>query len=384
MDMLSKKELEELTGRPEGPCASIFLPTHRAGVETRQDPIRLKNLLGQAREMLVARGLRTTEVDRILEPAQGLLENELFWRHQGDGLALFLSPGVFHSYRLPLSFEELAIVTDRYHLKPLLPLLAGDGRFYVLALSQNEVRLLGASRYSADEVELGDDVPESLADALKLDDPEKQLQFHTGSSGGGGAGRSAVFHGHGAEDDSKDDILRYFRKIDRGLRDVLKGQEAPLVVAGVDYLLAIYREANTYPGLVEEGMMGNPEELSVEELHERAWKIVGPHFSEARREATERYAELAGTGKTSTDPREVVLAAYYGRVDTLFVAYGVRRWGVFDPGTGEVDLHDEPEAGDGDLLDFAAVQTVLNGGAAYLTDLEKMPGGADVGCVFRY
>jgi Bacterial archaeo-eukaryotic release factor family 7 len=157
--------------------------------------------------------------------------------------------------------------SGRYHLKPLLPLLAGDGRFYVLALSQNEVRLLGASRYSTDEVKLGDDVPESLADALKLDEPEKQLQFHTGSSGDGGAGRSAVFHGHGAKDDSKDNILRYFRKIDRGLRDVLKGQEAPLVVAGVDYLLPIYREANTYSGLVEEGTTGNPEELSVEELH---------------------------------------------------------------------------------------------------------------------
>lgn len=382
MDTLSKKELEELAGKPEGPCASIFLPTHRAGAETRQDPIRLKNLLRQARERLVVRGLRTTEVDRILEPAQGLLENELFWRHQADGLALFLSSGVFHSYRLPLSFGELAVVTDRYHLKPLLPLLAGDGRFYVLALSQNEVRLLGASRYSADEVELGDDVPESLADALKFDDPEKQLQFHTGSSGGGG--RTAVFHGHGGEDDSKDDILRYFRKIDRGLRDILKGQEAPLVVAGVDYLLPIYREANTYPGLVKEGATGNPEELSVEELHERAWKIVGPRFSEARREAAERYAELAGTGRTSTDPREVILGAYYGRVDTLFVASSVRRWGTFDPGTGEVNLHDEPEAEDGDLLDFAAVQTVLNGGAAYLTDLDKVPGGADVACVFRY
>jgi hypothetical protein len=63
---------------------------------------------------------------------------------------LFLSPGAFHSYRLPLSFGELAVISDRYHLKPLLPLLAGDGSFYVLALSQNEVRLLGASRYGVD------------------------------------------------------------------------------------------------------------------------------------------------------------------------------------------------------------------------------------------
>lgn len=385
MDLLSKRELEELTGKPEGPCVSIFLPTHRAGAETQQDPIRLKNLLGEARERLVeTKGLRATEADEVLEPARDLLSDNVFWRYQSDGLALFLSPGAFRSYRLPLDFEELAVVADRYHLKPLLPLLAGDGRFYILALSQNEVRLLGASRYGVDEVELGDNVPESLADALKFDDPERQLQFHTGAGGGGGGGRAAVFHGHGAEDDQKDDILRYFHKIDRGLGEVLKGQEAPLVVAGVDYLLPIYREANTYPGLVEGGITGNPEELSAEQLHERAWEVMEPRFSEARREAAERYADLAGTGRTSTDPREVVPAAYYGRVEALFAASGLRRWGAFDPSTGEADLHDEPEAGDGDLLDFAAVQTILNGGTVYVTDPEEVPAKADVACVFRY
>lgn len=385
MDTLSKRELEGLTERTGGPCASIFLPTHRAGVETRQDPIRLKNLLGEARERLVeTKGLRTTEADGILEPAWELLEDAVFWRHQADGLALFLSPGAFHSYRLPLSFGELAVISDRYHLKPLLPLLAGDGSFYVLALSQNEVRLLGASRYGVDEVELGEDVPESLADALKFDDPEKQLQFHTGTSGGGGGGRAAVFHGHGAQDDPKDEILRYFRKIDQGLGNVLKDRGVPLVLAGVDYLLPIYREANTYLELLEGGVTGNPEELTAEELHERAWGVVEPRFSGALREAAERYAELAGTGRTSADVREVVAAAYYGRAETLFAVSGAPQWGTFDPRIGEVDLHDEPEAGDGDLLDFAAVQTILNGGAVYVIDPREMPEGGEVACLFRY
>ncbi len=385
MDTLSKRELEVLTEVPEGPCVSLFLPTHRAGTQIQQDPIRLKNLLGEARESLVeTKGLRTTEADEILEPAQDLLSDAVFWRYQGDGLALFLSRDTFRYYRLPLSFEELAVVADRYHLKPLLPLLSDDGLFYILALSQNEVRLLSASRRNVDEVELGEDVPESLADALKFDDPEKQLQFHTGTSGGGGGGRSAVFHGHGADDDSKDDILRYFRQIDRGLGDVLKEREAPLVLAGVDYLLPIYREASTYPALLDGGVTGNPEESSAEELHERAWEIVEPRFREGRREALALYGQLAGTGSASTDPREIVPAAYYGRIGTLLAASGARRWGAFDPATGEVDLHDEPESGDGDLLDFAAIQTILNGGAVYVTDPEEMPEGAEVACLFRY
>ena len=385
MDLLARRELEGLILEREGPCVSIFLPTHRAGAETQQDPIRLKNLLGEARERLVAaKGVRPTEADEVLRPAWDLLSDDIFWRYQDDGLALFLSPGAFRSYRLPLGFEELAVVADRYHLKPLLPLLAGDGRFYVLALSQNEVRLLGATRRSVGEVELGENVPESLADALRYDDPEKQLQFHTGTSGGGGGGRPAVFHGHGANDDSKNDILRYFRRIDRGLRDLLKGQEAPLVVAGVDYLLPIYRQANTYPGLLESGITGNPEELSAEGLHERAWEVVEPHFSEAQREAAVLYEQFAGTGRTSADLREIVRAAYYGRIETLFAVLGAQRWGTFDPGAGGVDLHDEPEGGDGDLLDFAAVHTILNGGTAYVTSPDDMPGGGEVAASMRY
>jgi len=381
MELLPREELERLIEGHEGPCVSIFLPTHRAGTETQQDPIRLKNLLGEAREGLLAKGLRSTEADRILEPAQGLLADEVFWRYQSDGLALFLSRDDFRYYRLPLRFGELTVVVGRYHVKPLLPLLTGDGEFYVLALSQNEVRLLRATHHSVGEVELRD-VQESLADALRHEDPEKQLQFHTGTSGGRG-GRAAVFHGHEAED-TKDAILRYFRQIDRGIQEILKGSQALLVLAGVDYLLPIYREASTYPYLIEEGITGNPEGLSEEELHREAWTLVRPHFLEARREAFARYEQLAGTGQTSSDLREIVPAAYYGRVDVLFAAAGSRRWGAFDPGTGETELHEEAGLGDGDLLDFASVQTLLNRGTVYVLNSEDMPDGLVAASVFRY
>jgi len=380
MDLLPRGELEKLVEERGGPCVSIFLPTHRGGTQTQQDPIRLKNLLGEVREDLLAKGLRSTEVDQILEPARELLADNVFWRHQSDGLAVFLSRDDFHFYRLPLPFEELTVVADRYHVKPVLPLLTGDGQFYVLALSQNEVRLLRATRHSIGEVELVG-VPESLADALKHDDPEKQLQFHTGTSGGRG-GRAAVFHGH--EADLKDAILRYLRQIDRGVREVLKGSQAPLVLAGVGYLLPLYREANTYLQLVEEGVTGNPQGLSEEEVHREVWAVVRPHFLKARREAVARYEQLAGTGRTSNELREVVSAAYYGRVDVLFAAAGARQWGTFDPSTGETRLHKERDFGDGDLLDFAAVQTLLNRGTVYVLHPKDMPSGAAVASMLRY
>src|SRR5215207_478989 len=101
MDLLPRGELEKLVEECGWPCVSILLPTHRVGTETQQDPIRLKNLLGEAREDLLANGLRSIEVDQILEPARELLADEVFWRYQSDGLALFLSRNDFRSYRLP-------------------------------------------------------------------------------------------------------------------------------------------------------------------------------------------------------------------------------------------------------------------------------------------
>jgi hypothetical protein len=280
---------------------------------------------------------------------------------------------------VPFDFEELVVVAGRFHVKPLLPLLSGDGRFYVLALSQNEVRLLQGTRYSVGEVDL-EEVPAGLAQALRYNDSEKQLQFHTATRTPGGKGeRPAIFHGHGVgTNDVKTDI------VDEGLQGLLRDEQAPLVLGGVDYLLPIYREANTYPHLVDEGIKGNPEELRVEELHEQAWAIVHPLFLAAQKEATAQYKRLAGTEQASNDVGEILWAPYHGRVQTLFVAVRLRRWGAFDPGTDEVQLHEEAGPGDEDLLDFAAVQTFLNGGTVYAIEPQKVPGEVPLAAVFHY
>jgi hypothetical protein len=350
-------------GKHKGLCVSIFMPTHRAGAETQEDPIRFKNLLREAEERLLASGLGTPETHELLKPAQRLLWDVHFWRHQSDGLA-------------------------RFHVKPLFPLLSGGGQFYVLALSQNEVRLLQGTRYSVSEVDL-EGAPESLAETLRYNDPEKRFQFHTSTRTPGGKGeRPAMFHGHGvaSADDPKDYISRYFHQVDEGLRDLLRDEQALLVLAGVDYLHPIYKEANTYAYLIDEGIEGNPEELRAEELHERAWAIVHPLFLAAQKEAAAQYRQLAGAGseQASNDLKEIVPAAYHGRVETLFVTVGLQKWGSFDPDTNVVHLHEEAEPGDEDLLDFAAVQTLLNSGTVYAVDSEKVPDEALLAAVFRY
>ncbi len=382
MNVLSQEEWKALLAKHQGWCISIFMPTFRTGAESQQNQIRLRNLLRKAEEKLLAGGLRPQEIKTLMEPAQALPGNILFWRKQSDGLALFLSIDFFRSFCLPEAFAEQVTVADRFHIRPLLPLLEGDRRFHILALSQNEVRFFEGTVRNIKEIEL-ESVPKNLQEALGYDEFGKQVRFRSGTGGGGD--RYAMISGHGAEpDDTKDNLLKYFRLIDRGLRDLLRNEATPLVLAGVDYLFPIYREANTHPRLIAEGIPGNPQGISPDVLHRSALKIVSPYFQKAEQDAVAQYRQSSGTGLTSTDLREIVPAAVHGRVGTLFAASDRQQWGFFHRQTGNIECHEQMEADSEDLLELAAVQTFLNGGSVFILPLERMPDKGDLNAVFRY
>jgi hypothetical protein len=251
----------------------------------------------------------------------------------------------------------------------------------------NNVRLFLGTRYTIDEIDLGD-IPTNMQDALWMDDPEKHTDFHTGTSSTSSEGiRQAVFHGHGGkESEEKTNILRFFQHIDRGLNDLLEEKDIPMVLAGVDYLLSIYREANTYANILNDGLEGNPEELGGKELHQLAWKLIQPIFKEEQKQALERFKQLDGQGNelASADLRTVVKAANFGRVDTLIVPLGVQRWGRYDPEQNKVILEEKPNPENEDLLDFAAMHTLLNSGKVYAIQPENLPGDNELAAIFRY
>jgi hypothetical protein len=385
VDLFTRADLRTLLANRQGPCVSLFMPTTR-GVRF-EDAKRWKNLVGQAEERLAAAGRRSSEARDLLRPARDLADDASFWRSASAGLAFFHSPQTTRSYRLPQQFAEQVVVADHFHVKPLLPLLTGDGKFYVLALSQKNVRLLQGTHHTVAEVPLeGAGVPTSLGEALGEDWVEETRTFHTVSSGGAktGAARSSVFHGQGAEiDNPKEDLLEFAQRVDRGLHRLLHEEHAPLVLAGEQYLLPIYRQANRYPNLLPEAVEGNPDLLSAQQLHTRAWAVVQPHFERERQEKASLYRQLAGTGRTANDPAEVVSAAARGKLQFLFVALGRELWGAFDEATGKVEVHDQAAPGDEDLLNLAAVYALSHKGTVYAVEADQMPDRSLLAAIYR-
>ncbi len=386
MTRMTVEQLMELAERRAATCLSIFLPIRFAPQEWQHDRLVLKNLLEEAERQLAERGLRPAEITRLLAPVEPLMGDGRFWSHLSDGLALFFSPDEFRTLTVPLAFEQQVVVGPRYYLKPLIPLLSGDGVFYILALSQNQVRLFQATRSSVEEVEIKG-VPRSLDEALQYDDFEKEIQFRSSVPSPGGGSRFAIFHGHGALSDvQKTNLLRYFHLVDQGLMSFLGAQNAPLVLAAVDYLHPIYRKANTYPHLLNQGVEGNPDNVHPKLLHQRAWEIVQPLFDRQRQEKLEALqAALGGKrGKCAVRLEEVLPACDQGRVDTLFLAKGAQVWGHYDGESGQVTLKEENDPEGRDLLDLAAVRTLRTAGMVYILEEAEMPVVGPVAALLRY
>lgn len=380
VDSVTMSDMQALLEHRAEPCISIYAPMQRAGKETRQNSIRIKNLLSQAEEQLATQGFDENAIENLLEPIRRDIEDAPFLQQQNEGLAIFRSADFFVFYRVPLDFDETVIVNQRFHIKPLLPMFTSNGRFYLLALSQNDLRLFCGSRSSLVELDLPEDMPTSMEEVTQHDDPEKSLQYHTGE---GTSTAAPVYHGQ-ADADNRVNLLRYFLEVDRGITQILHGQSAPMVLAGVDYLLPLYHDRNNYPNLLAEGVTGNPETLRPDELQPRAWEVVSDYFEHDREEALERYGNGLGNNLASDDLPAIVAAAYYGRVDTLFVAAGAEQWGHFEPADSSVTLHETAQPGDTDLLDAAVAQTLLNSGTIYDLAPEDMPGNSMIAAIFRY
>jgi hypothetical protein len=386
MDLLRIENLRALVEHRQWPCISMYLPTHRTGrKEIREDPIRLKNAIAEAKERLAGAGYARDQASKLLESASNLVVNQGFWLYQSDGLAVFASPELFQYYRLPLRFQDEVVVMDHFSIKQLVPMFSEDGRFYVLALSQKQIRFFEATRLGIQERAVPE-MPKSIADLRQYEEAEEHIQGHTVAITQT-AGTNVVFHGQGTIADKatyKEDVVRYVRTVARKLEKYLGADTAPLVLAGVEYEQAFYRQEDAYHNLLDDGIVGNPEGLDQNQIHAAAWEIVEPHFAEARQTILGHYANLSNTDKTSDRIETILPAAYHGRVRALFIETNARVWGKFDPDTLLTTVHDSPVEGDTDLIDLATVYVLQHQGTIYALRKEEMPAASPHAAIFRY
>jgi hypothetical protein len=169
--MFSRNDFDELVAIDRNPAVSIYLPTHVAGREIRQDPTRLKNLLSSAAGRLAAHR-RKTEIEALLAPAAALVADNDFWRHQEQGLAVFLAPAFSRVHKLPIATSEKLSLGGPFLIKPLLPLLDDAGPFWLLTISAKHTRVYQGWARSVAEV-TGVELPQGIGEIRGMTEYEE-------------------------------------------------------------------------------------------------------------------------------------------------------------------------------------------------------------------
>ena len=371
--------LRALAARAPELTLSILLPTHRSGSDRIQDRIRLRNLIREGLQQLTDQ-VGKQRVGMFNAGLEAVLGADATWEHPAEGLALFATVSGVECFLTPQPLREQVVANQHCHLKPLMPLLAGDGLFYLLELTREGAHLHSGSRFTLTPISTPD-APLVPAEIHPARAPEHLGGVRGVASGHGGAVRHfGVTH----EVQDKDLITRYFRHVDAVVCARLHAERAPLVVAGVGYLLPLYAEVNRYPHMVALGIPGNLEHVSGSVMHERAWSIVAPLFAVAAQQAAERYAHLRGGDLAANDLVAVMAALRQGRVGDLFLAADSERWGGVGASEGKVTEHLTRAPGDDDLLNLALINGLATRSRIQVVPRAQMPDQGDIAAVFRY
>lgn len=286
--------LQQMKGYPS---LTITLPTHRSSPENRQDPIRVKNLVEQATNRLLAE-FSKREIAPLLDRLEKLIQG-IDFRYTLDGLALFANRDFARAVQLPFSLKERVHIDETFFTRDLVFAMNRTPRYWVLVLSEKPTRLYEATRDNLIEIQDG-------GFPLTHEGPGGEQSL----PGGFGIKKSAY----------RDEYHRkFFRQVDNAFKPFLADDPLPIVVVGVDRFLAFFDEVTDNKSSVLVAVKGSHDKTSAYELGELIWPQVKEALAEQRQQVLSELDAAIGARKSVSTIDEVWRFAKEGRGHLLLV-----------------------------------------------------------------
>lgn len=266
---LSTATLSELRRPRPYPAVSVLTPTHRREPDNAQDPVRLRNVVAEAKKQIESDPAVTRErrTDLVQQLDQALAEVDL--AHTEEGLAIFAAPGEHQVWSLARTVPERVVLSDTFLTRNLVAAQVSEHPFWVLAVSADRVTLWNGG---ADRVT--EEVTADLPLTRSLEDPDAERQERIGDL-------PSTF---------RDERTRHFlREADTAMGPVLRGDPRPLYVTGETAALSCLDEVGT----VTKDASRIPHGGLAHGTPDAVWQAVHPRISaEERRNTAEVAREL--------------------------------------------------------------------------------------------
>jgi hypothetical protein len=367
VDIPPLSEIKRLAGIRTDACVSIYLPTTPETANIGATRIAFGNLARRTREKLEASGLDKRRRGEIEDALVSIAEDDEFWEMQANSLAVLASPEMLRTYRMATAVSETVVVADRFLFKPLLRAIAFPQTALVLALSENDVRL----------IEIFPDRPPS---EIRVPGMPKDAAAAAGRASVNNLTQNTRI----ANAEGQTVLLRqYARKVDAALGTVLAGRETPLILAATQPLDGIFRSTSNAAGLLPQGIAVSPDRMSEAELAAAARPVLDAHYRAEVEAANALFAARENDRRATTNLGEAARAATGGAIELLMVDID----GV-TPGTvseaGAVDLAGQNGPGTYDIVDEIAGRALRTGAKLLAVRAADLPGDAPLAAVLRY
>ena len=383
MKLLNIDILNELNSVEKSVCLSLYMTTHKSHPDNLQDPIKYKNLLKQLEDSLRQHS-SPGDADALLAPFEALLTDNNFWNRTLNGLAIFGTKDYFKIVGVPISLNELVVVAGSFHIKPLKRYLQSADRFQVLGLSLHDFQLYEGNRHSMAQVELPEDFPDTIKEALGAELTEEHLTV--ASYGGVGAAQGSMVHGHGGRKDELDiDAERFFRAAaDVVYEKVSKPSGLPLVLAALPEHHNLFQKVNKNPFVLKEGITVNPKSVEEDKFVKMAWKIMEVEYTQKLNTLANTFGEANSKNMGSATISEVAKAAAESRVDVLLLEADRIIPGMLNAETGAIETGNIEHPEVDDLLDDIGELVSARGGKVVVVPKEIMPVETGLAATYRF
>ncbi|WP_207345729.1 hypothetical protein [Arthrobacter sp. E3] len=361
IDMPTHSDIERLASARESLCVSIYLPTSTVPVDSESNQLRARTLFKTAMGRVRERADENTAA-AVEEQLNSLLEDTSFWFDLGRSLAVFVTPEQIVEYRLPNELEEQVGVSDRFAIIPILRATTFRHSAFVLAISQNGLRLVEVSAdMPAKEVPLPD-APHDAASAVGL----------------GTVGSRSSHERLKGDENRKVRLMQYSRAVDHALRPILNGK--PLILAAAEPLASIYRNVTGYAQVASELIRGNPDDLTEAQLADGAREILDGLYAAELADLRATFADRRQSGRASADLSDLARAAAFGAIGTLAVDMN-----ALVPGNVDDDGHLTLDPGsDNDAIEEIARHAISAGARVLAVRQSDLPENVQAAGILRY
>ncbi|WP_025123757.1 MULTISPECIES: hypothetical protein [unclassified Serratia (in: enterobacteria)] len=362
VDIPSREEYTYLADIHSDACISIYISTSPLHRQLEASKIQLGNFIKEALLQVADKGLDKRRVALLEEELYSVLEDESFWDLHARSLAVLATPDCIRTYRLANELSQRLEVGDRFYLKPLLRALTFPHSAYILALSENQARL----------IEFFADAP---AEELKVPDMPARMKDAMGNAALNDHHHGAVHH--------KVRLAQYTRKIDQALRPLFARHDSPLILVGTESLASIYRSTNSLSNLADETLFKNAEHLGASELVTLVRPLMDNYYQAQLNALVSRFETRSGERRVTQDLSDVARAATFGAIELLLVNLDCTQNGTIDE-QGLVTFSDSNDENTYSLIDEISKRAMATGARILAVHSDALPSGADLNAILRY